>query len=106
MSVKKKVDLREPRMLKATNDVMRNYIIEVVESQNPNEAKFQVSRKNRGGKDFYIVVITKDWSANPTCTCPDATSRPELNGYCKHTIGTMMLHEEYKFQLMELFIME
>lgn len=102
----KKVDLREPRMIRATNDVMKNYRVEALESQNPNEAKFHVSRKNRGTKDPYLVVIIKDWSANPTCTCPDATSRPELNGYCKHTIATMMMNEDYKFQLMELFIME
>ena len=105
-----KIDLREPRLLKATNDVMKNYIIKAVESESDNEAKFQVSRKTpakgKAAKEPYIVTIFKDWSQNPSCTCPDAISRPELNGYCKHTIGTMMKHEEYKCQLMEIFITE
>lgn len=106
----KKINLREPRLLKAVNDVMKNYIIEPVESDNKNEAIFHVSRKppakRKVAKDPYIVTIFKDWSANPTCTCPDATSRPDLNGYCKHTIGTMMKHDEYKCQLMEIFMLE
>lgn len=105
-----KIDLREPRLLKATNDVMKNYIIKAVESDSNNEAKFHVSRKTpvkgKAAKEPYIVTILKDWSQNPSCNCPDAISRPELNGYCKHTIGTMMKHEEYKCQLMEIFITE
>ena len=63
MSVNK-IDLREPRLLKATNDVMKNYIIKAVESESDNEAKFQVSRKTpakgKAAKEPYIVTIFKE----------------------------------------------
>ena len=56
-----------------------------------------------GGTQPYEVTALPDWSAAPTCTCPDHL-RKETRGYCKHIIAVLLREPALHCQLLELFL--
>ena len=71
---------RELRMLRAANDVLKNYRFET------NDAgEVEVT----GGSKPYTVTVRPDWSERPHCTCPDH-KRTSHGGFCKHVIAVLL----------------
>ena len=101
-------NIRDPRFLKAVQDVGLNYkILKIVDDG--IHMKFHVSRKTDVSyrqRDPYLVSIRIDWSENPSCTCPDSMHRLSVKGFCKHVIGVMMGEPALKHQLIDLFLPE
>lgn len=56
-----------------------------------------------GGTQPYEVTALPDWSAAPTCTCPDH-QRTDTKGYCKHIIAVLLRDPALHCQLLELFL--
>jgi uncharacterized Zn finger protein len=101
MQVEIALEARDARFLRAARDVLKRYRI-TAKRPKDGVAPFEVI----GGEEPYTVVVHPEWTAAPTCTCPDAQRRAKDHtaGYCKHIIAVLLSHEELKCQLLELFL--
>lgn len=93
---------RDMRMIRAARDVSTRYSISRQPGLTNSKAWFDI----RGGLKPYIVGIHPDWKERPTCTCPDAEKRAltRNGGFCKHIIAVLLKEQEFKCQLLELFL--
>ena len=94
---------RDLRFLRAASEVLKRYRFhsgEAAEKDKP--ICFEVS----GGQEDYVVTVHPRWSANPTCTCPDASrlAREQNAGYCKHIIAVLLREKELQHQLLEILL--
>lgn len=99
---------RETRISRAFREVVPHYLITTGGGpKSPSgKAVFQVQGKPGSPKagSNYTVTLARDWGAEPSCTCPDSARRTSLGGYCKHVIAVLLTHEEFRCQLLELFL--
>ncbi len=60
----------------------------------------------KGGSKDYVVRVHPEWLERPSCSCPDAAQRAKeyTRGYCKHVIGVLLSNEEFRCQLLEVFL--
>ena len=93
---------RDDRFLRAAESVLRKYTITRRRKLEDGFVVFDVT----GGTDDYVVRIHPEWRAAPECTCPDAgnRARESARGYCKHVIGVLLKNEEFRCQLLEVFL--
>jgi len=97
------VQARHRRFLRAAGEVLKRYEIKRLEERDPEGALvFSV----RGGTRPYEVRVHPDWSARPSCTCPDASDGDwALNGgFCKHIIAVLLDNDELGFQLLDVLL--
>ena len=92
---------RDLGFLRGAGDVLSNYELKRTDLDD------EVTEVKVGlGKRSYTVRLLRDWSAPPTCTCPDsargAASKRKL--YCKHTIAVALRWDEFRCQLLDLMI--
>ena len=99
---------RETRISRAFREVVPHYTIEAAAGTRSaaGKAVFHVRGKPGGAKagSDYTVSLARDWAAEPGCTCPDSARRASVGGYCKHVIAVLLTHEEFRCQLLELFL--
>ncbi len=94
------VTARDQRYLRAAEDVIRRYTLDRAEDDD-GVAVFTIN----GGTRPYTVQVFPDWSATPTCTCPDAVHRAELTGgFCKHVIAVPLKHDDLRYQLLDVML--
>jgi uncharacterized Zn finger protein len=85
---------RDRRMLRAANSVLKDYQFTSID---------RLRTRVSGGTTPYEVTAHPDWSARPSCTCPDHQGAAAA-GYCKHIIAVLMRDRELQCQLLELFL--
>ncbi|HNS10235.1 MAG TPA: SWIM zinc finger domain-containing protein [Candidatus Ozemobacteraceae bacterium] len=93
---------RDLRMIRAAGSVSGKYQIRRRQTPGSATAVFDVS----GGTKPYEVTVNPGWQCCPTCTCPDASNRAQEQngGFCKHIIAVLLQNEEFRHQLLELFL--
>jgi hypothetical protein len=85
---------RDARLLRAAQDVLHRYHFVAL---GPGQLRVE------GGARAYDVQIGLDGEAAPRCSCPD-NQRPEVGGFCKHTIAVLIREPSQHWQLLELFL--
>lgn len=96
-------DARDRRMLRAARHVLKSYSLEraPIDPDAPGLARVAVVMQRRS----YNVVLHTDWSAPPTCTCPDAShGATATGGFCKHSIAACLRWDDLRCQLLDLLI--
>lgn len=96
-------EARDRRMLRAARQVLKAYSLEraPIDPDSPQLARVAVVMKRRS----YEVVLHTDWSAPPTCSCPDAThGAAATGGFCKHSIAACLRWDDLRCQLLDLLI--
>lgn len=93
---------RDDRFFRAAESVLKEYTITRRALPEGGLAVFDIA----GGTQAYVVKIHPEWLVQPQCSCPDASRRAKehARGYCKHIIGVMLSHEEFRYQLLEVFL--
>jgi len=93
---------RDDRFFRAAYSVLKNYKITRRKKQKNGLVVFDIV----GGSQDYEVIVHPEWLQNPHCSCPDAAQRAKLNtrGYCKHIISVLLSNEEFRYQLLEVFL--
>lgn len=93
---------RDDRFLRAAETVLKKYRILRREEPEDGFVVFDVT----GGMQNYVVRIHPEWLVNPQCSCPDASqhAKESTRGYCKHVIGVLLSNEEFRCQLLEVFL--
>ncbi len=96
------IEVRGMRFLRAVREVLASYQIVRGTAGKRGGIPFDV----RGGTEPYSVMVQPDWSAPPTCTCPDAHrgAKRHNDGYCKHIVAILLTNEDLRGQLLELFL--
>ncbi len=93
---------RDMRMVRAAGDVAKRYTISRNNDTKSNKVWFAIE----GGTKPYAVGIHPEWKDRPSCSCPDAAQRALIQngGFCKHIIAVLLKEQEFKCQLLELFL--
>jgi len=93
---------RDLRIVRAGREVLAAYQISEA-SQDEVERRFAVVRDDKAKS--YEVVVRRDWSVPPVCSCPDAKDiEVRRNGsYCKHAVAVLLKHD-LRHQLLDLFL--
>lgn len=94
---------RDLRLQRAARQVLQDYRIKPV-TESSGESVFEV---RRDALVAYRVVVRRDWSTAPTCTCPDAARSMDgarRGSWCKHVLAVLMSTEELRGQLLDLFL--
>lgn len=93
---------RDDRFFRAAESVLKEYTITQRVAPEGGFAVFDIA----GGTQDYVVKIHPEWLIQPQCSCPDASRHAKENarGYCKHIIGVLLSHEEFRCQLLEAFL--
>ncbi len=93
---------RDDRFLRAAATVLKNYTIVRRRMTERGWVVFDV----QGGTEDYVVKIHPEWHGQPQCSCPDAAqrARDDTRGFCKHIIATLLKHDEFRGQLLEVFL--
>ena len=93
---------RDDRFFRAAESVLKTYKITRRKTQKKDFVIFDIT----GGTHDYEVRVHPQWLHKPHCTCPDAAQRAKLNtrGYCKHIIAVLLSNEEFRYQLLEVFL--
>ncbi len=93
---------RDLRMIRAAGSVSGKYHIRRRQTSEAETAVFDVT----GGTKPYEVAVNPGWQCRPTCTCPDASRRAQEQngGFCKHIIAVLLQNQEFRHQLIELFL--
>ncbi len=92
-----RASVRERRLVKVDDQVLRHYRFARLDAD--DTVRVSVS----GGAAPYEVTASRTWAHPPTCSCPDA-QRPEVRGYCKHTLAVLTLNEDLACQLLEVYL--
>ena len=94
---------RDLRIIRGGREVLVAY--QISESLEGDDLRcFSVVRDD--GKRSYEVIVRKDWSGPPVCTCPDAKDiEVRRNGsHCKHVIAVLLKTRDLRHQLLDLFL--
>ncbi len=93
---------RDMRMVRAAGDVTKKYSISRSNNAESNKVWFEI----KGGTKPYVVGIHPEWKDRPNCSCPDAAQRAltQNGGFCKHIIAVLLKEQDFKCQLLELFL--
>lgn len=93
---------RDDRFLRAAAIVLKEYTITRRPALEDGWVVFDI----QGGTKDYVVKVHPEWRGQPQCSCPDAAqrARDDTRGYCKHIIATLLKHEEFRGQLLEVFL--
>lgn len=96
--------LRATRLSRGARDVLKHYALTRAQAPASDRTLVRVgvtkSRKTR-----YVVILRSDWSAPPSCDCPDHEQRSrELRGFCKHVVAVCLTYEDLRCQLLDLLL--
>lgn len=93
---------RDDRFFRAATSVLKDYKIVRRQSMEDDLIVFDI----RGGTSEYIVKIHPEWGCAPLCSCPDASqwAKDHARGYCKHIIAVLLSNQEFRCQLLEVFL--
>ncbi|NMA42774.1 MAG: SWIM zinc finger family protein [Oligosphaeraceae bacterium] len=101
---KQTLDLRarDDRFFRAAESVLKTYKITRRKKQEAGTVIFDIT----GGTQDYVVGVHPEWLHNPQCSCPDAAKRAKdsTRGYCKHIIAVLLSNDEFRCQLLEVFL--
>lgn len=92
-----KSSARDTRLARVDREVLKRYRF------SRSEADGVVKVEVVGGQLPYTVSVHSAWAVGPSCTCPDA-ARPEVAGYCKHTLAVLSRESDLAYQLLEVYL--
>jgi hypothetical protein len=96
--------LRDARILRAVQDVVKGYALTEVAGEAGGRRTFRLAR---GREHSYCVRVDPTWRTRPACDCPDAVERLAAEQdvvFCKHVVAVLLQTEDLRHQLIDLFL--